>query len=391
MQSKVRRGPSWQLASVATNHIIPPTAEQTRSNGSADPLAVPALPSEYRVYDKDEQGQLTAKSSPHAPKLTFEEEKERRKARFRDYKAAVSHKDKLTCPECDAVIEGRAAFKHHLKDIHRRGAAKIRECLGIVRKLYPCPLCSKKFGSLHHRNQHGKVKHELSVKQLRLAQKPKAIEIVEVSAIPKVSPEIATVLSRNGIRPEKIEGKVSQRVLEVLGAGVSYSKVRKQVIAPLSSRKKKRPAVTLEPSQADYDRLFSSPGLCLLVPEDEERKCFLLHHIMQMSLREVAIKIFGSADKKPRVQKIVDRVKHELMTYLQKARKTSSLREDPVVSQLWALVRGNSNEDSFGLEVENYSPSSFEDRMRRYREEMEPKAIPHLDYDPPNRDDGEWV
>src|ERR1700677_2082008 len=138
----------WIPGGIAVNdHITPPTVEQTRPTSSED-QTLPLPPTDYQVYDTDEHGELVAKSSPYAPKLTYEEEKRQRQARHQDYKAAVPHKDKLTCRECDTVIEGKVAFKHHLKDVHDWSKARIRKYLDLthVRKQFSCPIasCTKK-------------------------------------------------------------------------------------------------------------------------------------------------------------------------------------------------------------------------------------------------------
>lgn len=326
-------------------HIVPPTS------GRPDvPVTREELPDtdQHDVATdptQEEFGQLVAKPSVSLPKLTFKEEHERQAQRERDYRSAVTHKENFTCPECDGSIEGRVHYKHHLKDVHRWRENRITEHLGNRR--------------------------------LQKRLNPTCVDVPLEPFAQSLSPEVVKILTQNRIRPEDLRDvrEIAPEILDVLKCGAgSSSRVRHEIIKPPSHRKAKQTFErSQEEMQEDFELMFNSPGLTLVVPDDDDRKCFLVYHILKKSMSETAMEVYGSSKRKPHVQNVVERVRQNLMAFLQKGQRNAKLREDGFFIRIVELLRGTQDAGSFELEIENFKVTAQKSRQG-------------IDYNPPDPD-----
>jgi uncharacterized C2H2 Zn-finger protein len=297
-----------------------------------DQMTNPTPLSKYDINSdpKDaEFGQLAADvSSPYVPNLTWQEEQDE-VAADAALRRAKEPKDEIHCPDCAAVISGRRAFRHHVKDLHEWKPRRITLFLNEHLTVYPCPMCIKKFGLLAYLNAHGRNRHGRTSKEMSRLRHPKPVvpDDAPKSALPKEDVEL---LLKTGMRMKDIVSmtSLSPDVREALkmpiSGRVSHAEPLTELnaVEAVSFDQDRNPEPNTKDTQdmeQQHRELFGS-RLKSIVLDDRDRSCFL-YFLLGESQQTIAIRVFNNGSRRPHVQKIVNRAKARFLRYQAVSRK----------------------------------------------------------------------
>lgn len=254
-----------------------------------------------------------------------------------------------TCGICEAALGDEAEsitftskteYEKHRQIAHGIARAS-RGGTRTPREIPPCPICEKRFTARRYLNRHAKEKHGVGfravtalIRKIRRRQngaddarlkQPRAVRFWSIGTDNSCGKSSAPTESAKQNRQIEAEVGPIETIFQKRSAAIEDH--LREVTAP--SQKSMREAAeanrAFEDRQRDnvIERAMSWPLLQLLVPDDTERRVFLLH-CANRSLAEVAVEVFGTAAKKPHVQKIVERCRAACQQWVGQAHRESA-------------------------------------------------------------------